>query len=757
MSPPKQIAKSKIRKDARDKVSGISQYAADIQLPESFHGALLRSPHHHARILRLDLQEAKKSPGVAAVLTADDVPGEKVFGAIIPDRPVLASDVVRHQGEAIALVIARTKRQARAALNNICVEYQPLPAVHDPRAALEETAPRIHPDGNLLLEYDQGRGDIEAGFQSSDLILEETFHLPRIYPGYLEPEASLAQWQQEGSLRVWVSSQKPFEDQKAIARALDLPLEKIQVKSAEIGGAFGGKEDSSLPILAALAAYHLRGTVKLVNSREESILAHPKRHPMEVQYKIGASRDGRLQAIEVNGLMDTGAYASYGPAVGGVFTEIASGAYNIPHTRVRNQIVYTNSPFSGAMRGFGAPQAIFAVECILDQLADALEMDPVALRRKNILHKGDRTPIGVLLEEEPSLGACLDEVERAVQALESVPAAPGKQTGVGFALLIQAMGLGHGLPDHTTTRIQWLPEGGVSLDIGTPDMGQGTLTIGAQIAAERLAIDYDQVQVTALDTASSPDGGVTCASRMTYMVGNSILKSAEAAVEALLDQAAALLEVPRGKISYQQGFIHLEGKEQRPIPAAEIAAKAAAHQQEILGEETYSFPYPPEITPQDLPIGMPHIRFGFGAHVARVEVDPAFGTVEVQEIHAIHDVGKALNPAGVEGQIEGGVVMGVGYSLLEEVKLKGSGNWTDNLTEYLLPTAADAPKIKSIILEYPEPTGPYGARGMAEMSMSPVAPAVVNALKNATGKTLTRIPVRPEDLLESEEAAPAAQ
>lgn len=748
MSKYKHITHSKLKKDARDKVTGQAQYTADIPLENLYHGALLRSPHHHAHIKRLDTQKARKAVGVIRVLTAEDIPGDKIFGAIVPDRPVLASNLVRHQGEPIALVVAETKKEARAAVEQIEIEYAELSAVHDPREALREQAPRVHPEGNLLLEYDQGRGDVQKGFENADIILEETFHLPRIYPAYLEPEASTAQWREDGTIIVWVSSQKPFEDQKAISQVLDIPVENIHVRSAEIGGAFGGKEDSGLPILAALAASLTQETVRLVNTREESILGHPKRHPAVVSCKIGAKKDGTLLALEVEGIMDTGAYASYGPAIGGVFTEIAPGAYNTPNTHVVNRIVYTNSPFSGAMRGFGAPQPIFVIECMMDRLADALSIDAIELRRKNILHQGDRTAIGVLLEEEPSLDICLDEVEKAVRELEKDEPSPGKLSGVGFALLIQAMGLGRGVPDDTTTRISWLPEGGICLDIGTPDMGQGTLTMGAQIAAEKLGIDYDQVQLARLDTSSSPDGGVTCASRMTYMVGNSILQSAEAAVEALLNHASDLLEVPRDNLSYQAGSVFRNDDPKRKLSSAEFASRAAENEMQIAGEETFSFPYPPEITPQDLPLGMPHIRFGYGAHVARVEIDPDFGTVEVKKIYAIHDVGKAINPVGVEGQIEGGVAMGVGYSLLEEVKLKPDGKWTDNLTEYLLPTSLDTPQVISVILENPEPTGPFGARGMAEMSMSPVAPAVVNAIRNATGKFLNSIPVQVEKLIE---------
>jgi xanthine dehydrogenase molybdenum-binding subunit len=748
MAEAPSVGRSLVRKDAWDKVTGKALYVDDLRLEGALHGAVVRSAVHHAHIVEIDTRAAQQLAGVVAVITAEDIPGEKTFGPIVPDQPPLASDVVRHMGEPVALVVAETRAAAQEARHAVRVRYDALPVLLDPVEAASPESEKIHPGGNVVSTYDLGRGDVETGFAQSDVILEQTFRVPRVSPAYLEPETAAAAWEEDGSLTVWVSSQRPFEDRGVISRVLQLPEERIRVRVLNIGGAFGGKEDSELPILAALAAYHTGRAVRLVNTREESMQAHPKRHAAVLHYKVGAKRDGQLLAIRVEAYLDTGAYASYGPAVGGALTEIAAGPYRTPHVRIHTQVVYTNGPLCGAMRGFGAPQAAFSMESMMDMLADRLGLDPVELRRKNVWHKGERTPSGVLLTDEPSLGDCLDEVEKAVAHLSAVPPTPGKKSGVGFALLVQAMGLGYRVPDDVTNRIEWLPDGRARLDIGTPDLGQGTMTVAAQIAADALGIPYEAVDLAELDTSVSPNGGVSCASRMTYMVGNAARLAARSAIAALLKEASQALGIPAEDLRYRQGRVHRAPEDSEGIPAAEFCSRAAERGEGMVGEGTYSFPYPPQITPQDLPFGMPHVMFGYGAHVARVEVDPEFGSVAVREIIAIHDIGKAINPTGAEGQIEGGVAMGVGYALQEELKLKADQRWTDSFTEYLVPTTMDTPAIRPVLLEHAEPSGPYGARGVAEMCLTPVAPAIANAVARAIGVRVTALPIRPEVMLQ---------
>ncbi|MBP1702768.1 MAG: aerobic-type carbon monoxide dehydrogenase, large subunit CoxL/CutL-like protein [Chloroflexi bacterium] len=740
------IGKSEARKDGWTKASGQALYVGDIPIKHVCIGAVLRSPHHHARILAIDPSPAQMIPGVVAVITAKDIPGEKIHGPLVQDQPVLAMDIVRHMGEPIALVVTEDKTAAEKALAAIQVEYEPLPAVFDAEKALQPGAPQVHPGGNLLCEYDVSDGDLQEGFSQAEVILEETFQVPRISPAYLEAESSLAYFDEDGTLTVVVSSQKPFDDRHHIAMTCGLQDEQVRVKSAVVGGAFGGKEDSELHILAGLAAWITKRPVRFLNNRWESFLAHPKRHPATLHYKLGAKADGTLIALEALVHMDTGAYASYGPAVGGLLTEMVQGAYHIPNLRVLTRVVYTNSPYSGAMRGFGSPQAHFATESMLDILASRLAMDPLELRRKNILQPEDhfftRVQVG---DTARSLPLILAHADQARQRLRQLPAAPGKQSGVGFALSLQSMGLGHRVPDDSTNRLEWSPEGRLIVYLGSPELGQGMQTAVEQIAAETLGIPYQIVDTIDVDSRISPNGGVTCASRMTYLLGNSVILAAHKLTEETLNYAARTLNLPRAKLEYRLGQVILP--DGRQMPVSEFCGRAAEDGIVLGASATFSFPYPAERTPEHLPIGMPHMMHAFGANVVRVEVDPELGTVEVKDMVAIHDVGRVINRAGVEGQVEGGAVMAMGYALYEDVCLKENQRWVDSFTEYLIPTARDIPEnIEVILLELPELSGPFGVKGIAEMGLVPVAPAIANAVFEAVGVRARELPITPEKI-----------
>ncbi len=741
------IGKAEIRKDAWEKVSGKALYTADIQVENLKYGAILRSPHHYARILEIDKTPALDSPDVLAVLIADDIPGETRFGSLVPDQPSLAQDVARHLGEPVALIIAESLKVAREARDKVIVTYEPLEPVFDPVLAARPDAPQLHEGGNIVTELNIVEGDIDHGFAEADTILEEVYHLPRVSPGYMEPETSLADWHFEGnSVTVWVSSQHPFTDQEFIAAALDLPVNHVRVISAVIGGAFGGKEDSSLAILAALGAWAIKGIVKLVNTRQESFLAHPKRHPAQIRYKLGAKKDGTFTALQVEAYMDTGAFASYGPAVSMILTETMTGSYRIPNVVVDTYVVYTNSPLSGAMRGFGSPQANFAVESMVDTMAEKLSMDPIKLREKNILKPGDKVFTGVTINETAkSLPVSLSKAQDIIERFRAIEPSKGKQAGVGLALAVQTMGLGAKVPDDSTHKLVWSSEGNVTIYLGSPDLGQGLATAAEQITAEALGLPYDQVTTQPLDTAFSPNGNVTCASRMTYMVGNALIDASEQLIQQLLSVAGPMLGLPVESLSYKNGYVVTpDGKE---VPAKEITFPLALDSVVLMSESTFSFPYPEETTPQHLPIGMPHVMYCFGAQVARVEVDPELGTVDVTHFAAIHDVGKVISQSGVEGQIEGGVATGLGYALYETM-LRKEDQWVDSFTEYLIPTSKDMPiNYENIILEVPEASGPYGAKGIGEIPLVPTAPAIANAVSDAVGVRVTRLPITPERVL----------
>jgi CO/xanthine dehydrogenase Mo-binding subunit len=743
------IGRSQPRKDAVEKVTGQAIYCADIDLPDLHCAVVLRSTQHHALISRIDSGTARQMDGVLAVLTLDDIPGERYYGEIIADRPALADRKVRFKGEPIAVIVAESRQIAEEARDAIDVDYELLPAVFDPEQAVKEKRANIHTQGNLADQVNISIGDVAASFQQADIVIEETFRVPRIYPAYLEPEATLAQWQSDGSITVWVSTQKPFDDRRIISNVLNLPEKKVIVKAAAVGGAFGGKEDASLAILCALAAWKIKGNVQIFNSRQESFLGHPKRHPAVMHFKIGAKKEGTLLALETQTYLDTGAYASFGPAVAQLHTETACGPYHIPNISLQTNVCYTNSPISGAMRGFGSPQANFACESLLDILAARLDLDPVEIRQKNIWKCGERSFTGARINQVESLASCLTIAEEERNRLVKIPAQDGRLSGAGIALAVQTMGLGHGIKDVSTCQLEWLPDGEIMLYLGATDLGQGLSTIAAQISAEKLGVNYSRIRLADIDTSSSPDGGVTCASRMTYLIGNTVINAAKSLETLLLQESADLLNVGSDKLQYASGFIsRLDRPEEDPIPVDEIASRLAEQDRRLIASGSFEFPEPPD-TPDHLPVGMPHTSFIFGAQVARVEVDSHTGIVEVKEIVAIHDVGRIINRIGVEGQIEGGVCMGIGYALYESMHMKQDGNWVCNLSEYLLPTSLDiSTRIQGIILENPEDSGPYGAKGIGEISAVPTAAAIINAIFDATGKRLVIIPVHPEHLVD---------
>ena len=736
-----------IRKDALDKATGKAKYVADIQLKDMNYGAVVRSPHHAAKILNIDTAKAMEVSGVVAVLTAADIPGEITHGALIQDQPSLADGVVRHIGEPVALVIASERIAAQQGRDLVIVEYEPLDAVLDPVKALAEDAPMVQAGGNLITEYHICDGDIAAGFSEADVIIEDEFSVQRISPGYMEPESALAEYSVDGTLTVWVSSQEPFEDQHTISRVLGVEADKIRVKSAVIGGAFGGKEDPELQVLAALGAWKTRSTVQMVNSRYESFVGHPKRHPARFRYKVGVqSKTGKLISLLATAYVDTGAYSSYGPAVAGILTETLAGSYRIPNVQVDTFVALTNSPLSGAMRGFGAPQSHFAIESMMDMIADKIGMDPFKLREENMLKPGDKLFTKVPVDVTASaLPVCLEKAKEARSRLEKLPVPEGKVAGVGMALAMQSMGLGAKIEDTSTHRLEWMPDGRVLLYLGAPDMGQGLIVAAEQMTAQALEMPFDQIETVTVDTGVTPNGGVTCASRMTYMAGNVIVRAAETMKAKLLEEAARLLGVKVSELRYENGEV-LQSNGVR-IAVSEVTSRLAEEGRAITQESSFTFPYPIEKTPDHLPIGMPHVMFVFAANVARVEVDLALGSVEVTHLVTVNDVGKVINRLGVEGQIEGGAATGLGYALYENVALKENGKWVDSFTEYLLATTKDMPIIESTILEIPEASGPFGAKGVGEIVLVPTAPAITNAVFDATGVRIRQLPISSELIL----------
>jgi CO/xanthine dehydrogenase Mo-binding subunit len=429
-----------------------------------------------------------------------------------------------------------------------------------------------------------------------------------------------------------------------------------------------------------------------------------------------------------------------------ILVETLSGSYRIPNVQIHSSVVYTNSPLSGAMRGFGSPQAHFAVECMVDRMAEELELDPVEIRARNVLKEGDRMFTGVIVNNSAdALTAILKRSEEVIERFRKIEPSPGKKAGIGFALAAQSMGLGAQVPDDSTHRLEWTPEGKVLIHLGSPELGQGLATAVEQITAEAMGIPFEMVEALPLDTLERPNGNVTCASRMTYMVGNAVIDASKILIQDLLKKAGDLLDEPEGALEYENG--NVLKRDGTRVPVREFLARLAEDSIHLVAESTFSFPYPEETTPQDLPIGMPHVLYCFGGQIARVEVDPDLGTVDVTHFAAVHDVGKVISKHGVEGQIEGGVATGLGYALYETMEQKGD-QWVDSFTEYLLPTAMDLPvHYENIILEVPEESGPYGAKGIGEIPLVPTAPAVANAVNQAVGVRVNKLPISPERVL----------
>lgn len=730
------VGKSVPRVDALGKVTGETNYPGDIDMPGQAYMKILFADRPHAVIRRLDVSKAQAMDGVLAVFTARDVPVNE-YGLILPDQPVLCgpgsskpyADRVRFVGDQIALVVAETERIAAKAVRAIEVDYQDLPVITDPIQAMQEDAPRLHPDreGNVFCHYRIRKGDVVDGFRDADVIIEGEYRTPAQEHAYLQPEAGLGYIDDQGHITVEVAGQWTHEDQEQIAHALGLPRDQIRVVYPAIGGAFGGREDMSVQIVLALAAWrlHQRGVsrpVKIIWSREESIIGHHKRHPFVIRAKWGATKDGRILAAECEVIQDGGAYAYTSTKVLGNATLMCTGPYEIPNVKVDAYSVYTNHVPGGAFRGFGGPQGAFAAEGQISKLAEALGMDPVEIRARNVLTEGTLLSVGTPLPE----GVTIDRVvakaaehagwERTGQGWRrpsrsslGQPPEPHLRRGIGFACGFKNVGFSFGAPEQAWATVEL--HGGATIEQvvlrqAGADVGQGAHTVMAQMAADAVGVELEKVRLVVSDTAATDDSGSASASRMTFMSGNAIRGAAEAA-----------LEKWRG--------------EERPAIA--------------------SYRYrPPATTSFDPQTGKsdPNFAYGYVAEAAVVEVDVETGYVHLLRVVCADDVGKAVHPQQVQGQIEGAVVQAAGYALTEDFQQEGGFVQTDKLSTYLIPTILDIPdEVESVILEYPDPLGPHGARGMAEMPFIPLAPAVAAAVRDAVGVWYDEFPLTPERVL----------
>jgi CO/xanthine dehydrogenase Mo-binding subunit len=721
------IGQSSPRVDARDKVMGVAQYSGDLSMPGMLHMKMLFAERPHARVKSMDTSAAEALAGVAAVFTSKDVPVNE-YGLQWQDQPVLcgptplregsvAADIVRFEGDQVAAVVAETEEIAAKAVKLIRVEYEDLPAVFDAREAMKPGAPQLHPergDSNVCVHYKIRKGEVD--FSKADVVVEGEYQTPYQEHAYLQPEAGLAYIDEEGRVTVAAGGQWTHTDAREIGHCLALPEEKVRVIYPAIGGAFGGREDMSVQIVLALAAWKLGRPVRIIWTRRESIIGHGKRHPTFIKAKWGATKDGKLVGAEIELIGDGGAYMYTSNKVLGNSAITCTGPYFIPNVKADVYGVYTNNVPGAAFRGFGAPQALYMAELQMDKLAEKLGMDPVEFRLKNALRDGDTLGVGTPAPGPVSIVKVIEEaakkfgwnstVDRGPKTVHSLPSTV---RGRGFAAGFKNVGFSFGYQENCWARVEL--HGGDSIEKvivhhAGAEVGQGTHTVMAQMAAEAAGVSVDKVEMRVSDTATMGNSGSVSASRMTFMAGNAIKGAAEAALQ-----------------------------------------KWESEERPAIAEYKY---LAPKTTPFEKETGhaMPNFAYAYSAQAVEVEVDTETGQMRVLRVVAADDVGQAINPMLVEGQIEGAVVQAQGYAMLEDLKVKNGRILTDQLSTYLIPTILDIPeKVESVIVEVPDPNGPWGARGLGELPFLPTAAAISAAVHDATGVWFDEFPLTPERVL----------
>ncbi|MFQ5911886.1 MAG: molybdopterin-dependent oxidoreductase [Nitrospinota bacterium] len=749
------VGVSVIKKDAIDKVAGRAVFADDVYMDGMLYGKLLYSERPSARFA-LDTAEAERSPGVAAVLTAKDVPGTNRMGVVVKDKPVFAAEKIRSVADVLAAVYAQTPEEAEEAVKKIRVRYEDLPGLFDPLQALSPDAPLIHEDhprGNILHEVKLEKGDVDKAFAEAHLVVEGDYSCSRIDHGFLEPESGVAYVDERGVVTLMIASQCLFMDRDDLCGAIGLPKEKMREIVLSIGGAFGGKEDLSLHPYLALGALRTGRPVKMTNTRAESLLNHHRKHPMRMRYKTAVDREGRVTAAETRILADGGPYAYTGPWVIGNATMFSAGPYEIPNVRLHGTRVYTNNIPCGSFRGFGINQVSFAMESQMDIIARRLGMDPFELRLKNVLKRGAAMPTGVNLNCTVGIKECLERLQEAVRAEMPFTPRNGGKIGLGVGAAYKNIGVGQGRPDRATAIMEMLEDGAVRVRTGAADIGGGQSTIICQIASETLGIPYEAVELMTPDTERTLDCGRTAGSRQTFTTGNAVLGASREFRARLFDLVSRNFEIAPEDIVWKDGRAFRASGGKEIATNREIAALARSEGEDLTTQYQYLCPetFPPVMDPEaELGIKKKDYRnyhsFTFVAHAAVVQVHEDSGEVDVLKVFAATDCGRAIYPLGIEGQVEGAVLQGLGYALSEEYVVEKGIPKTWTLTQLGIPGIKKAPEIVPIIVEDPELEGPYGAKGIAEASLLPGAPAIINAIYDATGVRAVDLPLKPERL-----------
>ena len=742
-----------IRPDGADKVTGTVKYLTDLTMPGMLHGKVLRSKYPHAWVLSIDVSKAKRVPGVRAVLTSDDVPGMNLFGIAFPHQPVLCSDRVRYVGDALAAVAADTEVLAEHALSLIEVHYEPLPVVDDPALALAAGTVKLHPEGNLLHRTSIQHGDAASAFADCAHIVEASYSTPRQMHTYMETEGGLFVPGEDGRLTVYSPTQHGYKDRVQLARILDIPEERIRVLSSPIGGSFGGKDELNVQPYGAMLAMTTGLPIKMHNSRRESVISGIKRHPMQIAMKTGVDAAGRVLAHQVSILADTGAYATLGREVLNFATEHAIGPYTIPNVDVQGTSVYTNNGVSGEFRGFGGNQVTFAVESQMERLAEKLGVDAWEFRKLNLRAPGDPGPLGqkIVATEgaEQVWRKAMESPLWARRGQAAVGEDPWLRRGVGAAMVMHGAGLGLGIPDHSGGRVELTADGKIQASFGFEEIGQGLYAALTLMLQDCFGCAAADVRIVIGDTDRVPVSGSSTASRATTMMWRALQRLQTPFVTALLQQASVLSGIASGELVTGTGGIHRAGAQALPgaeaigEPVVTYADLAAAAGKPIRVDTEFDYPTTPEGA-----IGA-HYLYAYAAVIAEVEVNMLTGRVKVLETDHVIAAGPVINPMGFLGQIEGGSVMALGFSLTEDAVMQDSRYVRHNLDTYLVPTFKDSPLTVRVeaIEELPEGDA-FGPRGVGEIGSVGLAPALTAAVRQAVGIWVNHLPISPQDLVQ---------
>jgi CO/xanthine dehydrogenase Mo-binding subunit len=751
---PLEIGRPEIRGDALAKAAGRELFSADLYPDNLVWAGAVRAGVPHGRLLSIDATAALAVPGVLKVLTAADVPGPNRHGIIHKDMPVLANDVIRYTGDAIALILAESTEALKLAIPLVRGEIEPLPALFDPEAALAEGAPRLHPDkeNNLLMSAVIRKGEAPAAFAECDAVVEGEFATPVQAHIFLETETGTARLEEDGGIAMTVSTQSPFRDRFEIGYALGIPFDRIRIASPSLGGGFGGKDGATVQCLLALAALHSGGRpVKMQWDREENLAAGYRRHACRLRYRLGAKGNGTLHALECKLIYDTGAYAHLGGEVMELGMEHAGGPYRIPHALIRGKCVFTNNPVAGAMRAFGVCQATFAFESMMDLLAEKLAMDPLDLRLANALIDGDTNCSGVRLVTSTGVVGCLEILrdhpfwQEREEWKRQAPANTGR--GVGLATVFNAAGYGGKVRDSAIAKVELSPDGEIVVHNAVTDMGQGNSAAFLQMAGHILGQDASLVQLAQPDTATAYPSGSSSAGRTTYTFGNALIKACEELKARLINRAGLLLFIDNdAELVLVPGKV-VHPPSTREVPLSRLAGFMPLEDRVCISQ--FVAPVCAEVpdTATGFFIGFPHMIFAYGAHLARIEVDLLTGAIRVPDYLAATDGGRVVNPAMFDQQIHGGVAQGLGYALSEELVTCEGRVLNNDLSTYLIPGALDLPEIVSIPFHNNEETGPFGMKGVGEVAMNGPLPAVANAVADACGIRLCRAPLTPVRVL----------